>query len=124
MRKIETETFGGKDITVYLTEAQWRGLLRRFDEEEIQRKSGWFYIEVPCELCRTFAQKRGADCQGCPLMGVGCLHLISKHGSQELSEGSSYDKIGWSKEDNRKVRKGIRKIRKVLLGMPRVRRLK
>lgn len=122
MRKLETRTFGGRDITVYLTESQWRGLLRRFDKEEIQRKSGWFYIEIPCMLCRAFVRKRGADCQGCPLMGVGCLHLVAKHGSQALSDGSSSEKIGWSKLDNMKVRKGIRNIRKVLLDMPRARR--
>ena len=127
MRKLETETFGGKDVTVYLTESQWRGLLRRFNEEEIhRRKKGYrrFYVSVPCALCVEFAKRGDGECRGCPLAGVGCLHLVERHGSEALSDASSGDVIEWHKDDNKEIRRGIRELRRILLGMPRVRRVK
>jgi len=123
MRKLETKRFGGRDVTVYLTESQWRGLLRRFDVEMIHKEGSWFYITVPCMLCLTFSKKRGSDCIGCPLRNIGCLHLVERHGSSALSCATTSDKIGWSGDCDRDIRKDIRNLRKVLLGMPRTRRV-
>jgi len=123
MRKLEPTRYVGGDTTVYLTEAQWRGLLRRFNEEEIHKKrGGLFIISVPCMLCRDFARKRGSDCKGCPLKEAGCLFLLGKHGSDDLSIVTSCDRIEWGKERDKEVREGIRNIREVLLGLPRARR--
>ena len=124
MRKLETTKYVGGDATIYLTEAQWRGLLRRYDEEEIHTKCGLFVISVPCMLCRTYASKRGSDCKGCPLKEAGCLFLLGKHGSDELSMATSNEKIDWDESDDEKVRVGIRSIRETLLNLPRARRLK
>lgn len=123
MRKLETTKYTGGDITVYLTESQWRGLLRRFNEEEIhKRKSGFFCIDVPCMLCRTFNSKRRSECVGCPLKEPGCLFLLSKHGSDDLSMATSDEKVSWCDTDDEEVRKGIRGIREILLNLPRARR--
>lgn len=122
MRKLKTTKYGGGDATVYLTEAQWRGLLRRFNEEEILKRGNSFVISVPCVLCRTFNSERKSECVGCPLKEAGCLFLLSKHGSDDLSMATSDEKIDWYDSDDEKVREGIRNIRETLLNLPRTKR--
>lgn len=123
MRKLETKTMHDEDVTIYLTESQWRGLLRRYDEEMIHKDSGLFHITVPCMLCATFYNYDRKECGACPLEPVGCLNLTGIHGSEALSSVTSSRKIEWLEDMDEDVRKGIRNLRKVLLGMPRTRRV-
>lgn len=126
MRKLKTTKYTGGDTTVYLTESQWRDMLNRFKIENIHRKgSSGFEIKVGCGLCKTFYELCGeVYCRNCPLKEAGCIHLLGKHGSEELCISASNSQIDWDEDDNREVRKGIRELRKVLLGMPRTRRVK
>jgi len=123
VRKLETTKYTGGDITVYLTEAQWRDMLNRFKIENIHQKGSRFEIKVGCGLCETFYDLHDIYCKPCPLKKAGCIHLLSEHGSDGLALASSNSQIEWNKDENREVRKGIRNIRKVLLGMPRARRV-
>ena len=124
MRKLETTKYTGRDVTVYLTEEQWRDMLNRYKIENIHQEGSRFEIKVGCGLCKTFYDLRGeAYCRDCPLKEAGCIHLLGKHGSEGLCIAASNSQIDWYKDDNREVRKGIRNLRKVLLGMPRTRKV-
>lgn len=111
--------FCGEDI--YLTEAQWRGLLNRFDVKKIQQRLDMFEINIPCSLCK---EERRGGCSGCPFDDVGCTAAVRLYGSVWLAKSLNTDYISWGQLQDRFVREGIEKVREFLLGLPKTRRTK
>lgn len=121
MRKTK---FHFSEEAIYLTEKEWRELLRRFDSSKaVESKKSGFY-EIPgkgCYLC-TLHRKRTGACGGCPLdtEANSCGDFMQEIvGSPfafhaDVNTGVSWMKGGVGKED-------VEKIYNALMSMERVR---
>jgi len=119
-----------KGVTAYITEADWRNLLRRLDPARAKKIKGRFVISVPSSLCKRFHRPIGryeASCTKCPLrvfeaMGeVGCDRL--EHGLiPEKIFIATTTEVFWAIEDDKEARYQLAKLRDIIKTLPRIER--
>lgn len=122
MRKIQ---HNGK--TAYITEKDWKSLLRRFDERNAKEIRLKFTIEIPCCLCEKYYFNE--ECEGCPLQVFynplhpwrGCSELLkSVISKEEWGCFAAYIyKIQWHRKNYISARSALKKIHNALLALPR-----
>lgn len=115
MREI---TYKGKKA--YITEAEWKSLLKRFDVGRAEKYLSEFQLRVPCILCSKYMKYK--RCQPCPLFVFRhCGELIGSITKAKSFE-IDYNELRWLITDDKRARTAITKIRNALLALPRVNR--
>jgi len=106
--------FRGKEIKI--TEADRNKLLKRWDVDKAKKDEDWdFRIAVKCHFC----EKHGL-CAGCPLYHCSNMMGAILTRKQRLAINPLVFSVWWSREDNAVARRGILRIRKAILDLPRV----
>jgi len=127
MREIEYQ-----GVTAYITEADWRNLLKRFDARNAKKdKLGiYFTVPIPCSLCKKHLQLRWAltkACAECPLVvfetggRLGCIQLLQSI-APVMAFSLNSNGINWPAKKDKEARRQLARVHKALEALPRRRR--
>ena len=105
----------------WLTEAEWKGLLERFDSKNFVEQEPDYYENLTgCNLCK----KHKGNCNVCPLGFEGdssCIDLMYAVLGDEIFSVMEVDYISCTKHE---LKSDMQPIYEALLALPKVRRRK
>jgi len=121
-----------KGKTAYISEADWRNLLKRFDASRAEQGqlAIYFTIPIPCSLCKKHLQPRWAlpkACAECPLVvfaiegQLGCVQLLQSI-VPVMAFSLNSKGIKWLTKKDKEARHQLAKIHKAIKALPRRKR--